>query len=279
MATPLPPLAAQGSDHARFERILRQQRRGRAHVLLWLAGLAMLYGFCFRVGGIDLARLVEGLPRLASWIGRAWPPNLEDLDAVLRGAAETVAIATLGTTLGAIVAVPLCLAAAHNLAPSPLVYWPARALLNGLRSIDTFVFALLFVAAVGLGPFSGILGLALHVSGSIAKLWSEEIEAADPRPIEAAAVTGASRLLVVRHALLPAVAPQLASAVLYMWEFNIRSSTVLGLVGAGGIGQQLKNAVDLLDFPRLATILGVVLVMVALADALSALVRRRLIDP
>ena len=271
---PLPP---REGDHARFERILAESRRHRASLWLWAAGLAVLYSFSLRGGGVDIGRLIDGMPRLAGWLAKAWPPNLEDLDAVLRGAAETVAIATLGTTLGALIAVPLCLAAAHNLSPTPLVYWPARALLNGLRAIDTFVFALLFVAAVGLGPFAGILGLGLHVAGSVAKLWSEEIEATDPRPIEAASVTGASRLLVVRYALLPAVAPQLASIVLYMWEFNIRSSTVLGLVGAGGIGQQLKNAVDLLDFARLATIILVILAMVAVADGLSALVRRRLV--
>jgi len=146
-----------------------------------------------------------------------------------------------------------------------------------LRSIDTFVFALLFVAAVGLGPFSGILGVSFHVAGSIAKLWSEEIEAVDPRPIEALTATGASRLLVWRYGLLPTIAPGLASVLLYMWEFNIRSSTVLGLVGAGGIGQQLKNAVDLLDFARVAPIIGVILLMVAFVDGLSAFVRRRLV--
>lgn len=271
---------APGSDtsagEARFARILAEQREGQGRLLLWAAALIVLYAVCLRFSGIDLGRLLAGLPRLATWLGRSWPPNLEDLDAVLRGAAETVAIATLGTTLGTVVAVPLTLAAARTITPSAIVYWPARAVLNMLRSIDTFVFALLFVAAVGLGPFSGILGVGLHVAGSIAKLWSEEIEAADPRPIEAATVTGASRLLVIRHALIPGVAPQLSSIVLYMWEFNIRSSTVLGLVGAGGIGQQLKNAVDLLDFPRLATILIVILVMVAAADVLSAHVRRRL---
>jgi len=271
---------APGSDtsagEARFARILAEQREGQGRLLLWAAALIVLYAVCLRFSGIDLGRLLAGLPRLATWLGRSWPPNLEDLDAVLRGAAETVAIATLGTTLGTVVAVPLTLAAARTITPSAIVYWPARAVLNMLRSIDTFVFALLFVAAVGLGPFSGILGVGLHVAGSIAKLWSEEIEAADPRPIEAATVTGASRLLVIRHALIPGVAPQLSSIVLYMWEFNIRSSTVLGLVGAGGIGQQLKNAVDLLDFPRLATILIVILVMVAAADVLSAHMRRRL---
>lgn len=262
----------------RYEHLLAEQKRGSGQRLAWIAGLLVLYAACLSASGIDLARLVDGVPRLATWLARSWPPDLTELDAVLRGAAETVAIATLGTTFGALVAVPLCLLAARNTTPSPLLYWPARAVLNGLRSIDTFVFALLFVAAVGLGPFAGILGVAFHVAGSIAKLWSEEIEAADPRPIEALAATGASRLLVMRYGLLPTVLPSLASVVLYMWEFNIRSSTVLGLVGAGGIGQQLKNAIDLLDFPSLLTILAVILTMVAIADALSAFVRRRLIE-
>lgn len=275
MSAPAPGSATSAGE-ARFARILDEQRKGQGRLLLWAAAMIVLYAVCLRFSGIDVGRLIAGLPRLATWIGKSWPPNLEDLDAVLRGAAETVAIATLGTTLGTIIAVPLTLASARTITPSAFVYWPARAILNVLRSIDTFVFALLFVAAVGLGPFSGILGVALHVAGSIAKLWSEEIEAADPRPIEAATVTGASRLLVIRHALLPGIAPQLSSIVLYLWEFNIRSSTVLGLVGAGGIGQQLKNAVDLLDFPRLATILIVILVMVAVADGMSAVVRRRL---
>ncbi len=275
MSAPAPGSATSAGE-ARFARILDEQRKGQGRLLLWAAAMIVLYAVCLRFSGIDMGRLIAGLPRLATWIGKSWPPNLEDLDAVLRGAAETVAIATLGTTLGTIIAVPLTLASARTITPSAFVYWPARAILNVLRSIDTFVFALLFVAAVGLGPFSGILGVALHVAGSIAKLWSEEIEAADPRPIEAATVTGASRLLVIRHALLPGIAPQLSSIVLYLWEFNIRSSTVLGLVGAGGIGQQLKNAVDLLDFPRLATILIVILVMVAVADGMSAVVRRRL---
>lgn len=262
----------------RYDHLIAAERQGSGRRLAWIAGLVVLYAACFSVSGIDIARLVDGVPRLLTWLGRSWPPDLTDLDAVLRGAGETVAIATLGTTFGALVAVPLCLLAARNTTPSPLLYWPARTVLNGLRSIDTFVFALLFVAAVGLGPFAGILGVAFHVAGSIAKLWSEEIEAADPRPIEALAATGGSRLLVMRYGLLPTVLPSLSSTVLYMWEFNIRSSTVLGLVGAGGIGQQLKNAVDLLDFPRLLTIIAVILAMVAVADAMSAFVRRRLIE-
>ena len=150
----------------------------------------VLYGFCLKVSEIDLGRLVSGLPRLAGYLAKSWQPNFEDFDAVLRGAGETIAIATLGTTLGAVLAVPLCLLGARNITPALTLYVPARAILNVLRSIDTFVFALLFVAAVGLGPFSGILGVAFHVAGSIAKLSSEEIEAVDPRPIEALTATG-----------------------------------------------------------------------------------------
>jgi len=262
----------------RIARLIAEERRGWGMKLATLVALLAVYWLCLRVSGIDLHRLAEGLPRLMTWLARSWPPNFEDLDSYVRGAAETFAIATLGTTLGALIAVPLCLAAARNVTPNSMLYYPARSILNVLRSIDTFVFALLFVAAVGLGPFSGILGVALHVAGSIGKLWSEDIEAADPRPIEALTATGASRLLVIRFGLLPTVAPGLASTVLYMWEFNIRSSTVLGLVGAGGIGQQLKNSVDLLDFPRVLAIVLVILVMVAVADAMSAAIRRRLVS-
>jgi phosphonate transport system permease protein len=138
------------------------------------------------------------------------------------------------------------------------------------------VFALLFVAAVGLGPFAGVLGVALHTWGSTAKLWAEVIENIQPGPLEAAAVTGASRLKVLSFALVPDVAPSMVSIGLFWWEFNVRASTVLGVVGAGGIGQELKNSMDLLDFPRLLTILVLILIMVTVIDQGSQWLRQRL---
>lgn len=272
-----PTAKGEPDDERRYRDILLAERRVSWRRFALAAILLAVYALCFVVADIEPARLIEGIPRLFGWLARSWPPNLTDLDAILRGAAETVAIATLGVTLGALFAVPLTVLAATNITPSRTLYGLARSILNVLRSIDTFVFALLFVAAVGLGPFSGILGVAFHAAGSIAKLWAEEIESVDPRPLEALTATGASRLLVLRYGLLPTVMPSLASTLLYMWEFNIRSSTVLGLVGAGGIGQQLKNAIDLLDFPSVLTIIAVILTMVAVCDALSALIRRRLI--
>jgi phosphonate transport system permease protein len=160
---------------------------------------------------------------------------------------------------------------------SPWAYYPARFLLNILRGIDAFIFALIFVAAVGLGPFAGVLGLALHSAGSIAKLWAETIETTEQGPIDAVTMSGGGQLKIIRHALLPDVLPGLSSTILYMWEFSVRASTILGVVGAGGIGQELKNSVDLLQFDRVLTILIIVLAMVSAIDAISAWLRRHLV--
>ncbi len=240
-----------------------------------LAG-ALLYALSLNVAEVSLARLLDGLPRLASWAAKAWPPDFSELVVLSYRAAETMAMATVGVSFGAAIALPLCLLGARNTAPSPWLYHPARLLLDMLRGIDSFVFALIFVAAVGLGPFAGVLGIALHSAGSIAKLWSEAIETAEPGPLEAAAMTGAGRLKVVVYALLPDVMPAFTSILLYMWEFNIRASTVLGIVGAGGIGQELKNSIDLLQFDRVLAILLIILAMVTTIDKLSAWLRRRL---
>jgi len=188
-----------------------------------------------------------------------------------------VAIAVIGTTLATVIALAVCVPAARNLTPSPWVRLPARLLLNTLRGIDSFVFALLFVAAVGLGPFAGMLGIAFHASGSIGKLFAEALEGLPPGPLEAAELTGASRLKTVSYALLPDAVPALASVALYMFEFNIRSSIVLGVVGAGGIGQQLKNSIELLDFPRLLTMVLVILAMVTFIDQASGRLRKAMV--
>jgi phosphonate transport system permease protein len=245
-------------------------------LLLWILA-ALLYLGLARIAELDLHRLAVGLPRLGGWVLRAWPPDVSEFPLLLRRAGETIAMATLGSTFGALLAAPLCIFAARNVSPDGWVYWPARLLLNLLRGIDSFVFALLFVAAVGLGPFAGVIGVALHSAGTIAKLWSETIETSEPGPLEAAAMTAASRIKLISFAILPDALPSLASIALYTWEFNLRSSTVLGLVGAGGIGQELKNAVDLLDFPRVATILLVIIVMVTAIDQASARLRRALL--
>lgn len=243
----------------------------------WIIGFLALQAACIWMVQPDLARLWAGLPRLAGWIAGGVPPDFSGFGDLMARAAETVAVATLGTTLAAALALPLALAAARPANPVPWLYHPVRTLLDALRGIDGFVFALILVAAVGLGPFAGMLGVALHSAGSLGKLWSEALEAADPAPMEAARSAGAGRAQAATVVLLPETLPQTASATLYVWEFNIRASTVLGLVGAGGIGQELKNAVDLLDFSRVLAILALIVAMTLAADRLSASLRARLL--
>jgi phosphonate transport system permease protein len=248
---------------------------GLRFVLILLAG-AVFYAACVWISDVNPQRLVEGIPRFLKWSARAWPPDFSDIDMLLRRAAETVGMATIGTTMGALLAAPVCFLAARTITPNPLIHYPARWFSNIFRGIDSFVFALIFVAAVGLGPFAGVLGIAFHSAGSIAKLWAEAIEAMEKGPVEAALLTGAGRLKIVMFVILPGTMPSLMSIILYFWEFNVRASTVLGIVGAGGIGQELKNSIDLLVFPRVFTVILIILAMVTAIDQLSAWLRSRL---
>lgn len=243
----------------------------------WIVLFVAVQAACIWVVQPDLARLWAGLPRLAGWIAGGFPLDFSGFEDIAQRAAETVALATLGTTVAAVLALPLALLASRPSCPWLPLYHPTRTLLDALRGVDGFIFALIFVAAVGLGPFAGMLGVALHSAGSLGKLWSEAWEAADRAPMEAARSAGAGRAQAAAVVLLPETLPQTASATLYVWEFNIRASTVLGLVGAGGIGQELKNAVDLLDFNRVLAILAVIVALTLAADRISAALRRRLL--
>jgi phosphonate transport system permease protein len=269
-------LTASVTEQGAYDALPQKKVTSRTTFLLLLTLGAAFYALCLHVAEVNFTRLWDGMPRLIGWIARSWPPDLSEIDVLAARGLETVAMATVGVSFGAIIAAPLCLLAARNIGASPLLAVPARSLLNVLRGIDSFVFALIFVAAVGLGPFAGVLGVALHTAGSIAKLWAEAIETTDAGPVEAARMSGAGKLKIFLHVQLPDSLPQLSSILLYMWEFNVRASTVLGVVGAGGIGQELKNSVDLLQFDRVLTILLVILVMVTVIDQLSAWLRRRL---
>jgi phosphonate transport system permease protein len=189
----------------------------------------------------------------------------------------TLRIATLGSLLAALLALPLSLLAARNLsAPAPLA-WLARGSLNVTRSIHTLVFGLVLVGIVGLGATAGILAIALHSMGSYGKLYAESIEALDMAAVDAVRATGAGPLQVFFNAVWPAVLPQWVSSHLYIWEYNIRDSTILGLIGAGGLGLLISEATSLFQWDRLATILLVVVALVMLFDALNQRIRQALL--
>ncbi len=244
----------------------------RAAVFVGLAALAWLAWDT----GADPVRLARGLPWMVDFARRMVPPDLRVLPAALAGAVTTLEIALLGTALAAVAALPLGFLSARNVAPAG-VFHAARVALNFFRSVDTLVYALVFVAAVGLGPFPGVLAVVAYTTTSLAKLYSEAIEGIDRGPVDAVAATGATRLQVLRFAVLPQVLPLFLSYVLYRLETNIRAATVLGFVGAGGIGFYLQTYLRAIDYPAASTALLVTVIMVMAVDTISSRLRRWLV--
>jgi phosphonate transport system permease protein len=226
--------------------------------------------------GSDPVRFARGVPWLIDFLRRMVPPDLAVLPSALKGAVTTVEIALLGTVVAAVVALPLGFLGARNVA-APRLFVPVRVALNFFRSVDTLVWALLFVAAVGLGAFPGVLAVVAYTTTSLAKLYSEAIEGIERGPVDAIVATGATRLQVLRFGVLPQVLPLFLSYVLYRLESNIRAATVLGFVGAGGIGFYLQTYLRMIDYPAASTVLLVTVVMVMVVDWISSRLRARLV--
>ena len=248
--------------------------RPRASAALFVAALVLAWVAWDT--GADPVRFARGVPWMLEFFRRMVPPDLSVLPAALAGAVTTVEIALLGTAVAAGAALPLGFLSARNVAP-PAVFYPARFLFNFFRSVDTLVYALIFVAAVGLGPFPGVLAVIAYTTMSLAKLYSEAIEGIDRGPVDAITATGATRLQVLRYGVLPQVLPLFLSYVLYRLETNIRAATVLGLVGAGGIGFYLQTYLRMIDYPAASTVLLVTVAMVMIVDAVSSRLRDRLV--
>lgn len=254
--------------------LLRRDLLMQNLTLLCVAALVVVFT---RESQIDIQKLATGIPRVLSWVPSMFPPDLRSFGEVLDHAFETLAMATIGTLIALVFAFPLGFLGARNTTPHPAIYHAVRVLFNVSRGTEILVFALIFVAAIGFGPFTGVLAIAFHMIGAIGKMFAEVIEPADKAPLEAVALTGASKIKVLRYALLPDVAPNLIAVSLYMWEYTVRTSTILGIVGAGGIGQTLKDTIDLLNFPKMITVLAVILAMVWMIDLLSDFLRRRVL--
>lgn len=187
---------------------------------------------------------------------------------------ETLMIAFWGTLLAVLMSAPLAFLSARNLTPHVWVYGAARAVVSLLRAVPELVSALFLVVAYGFGPVAGVLALTLHGAGFLGKFYAEDVEAADPKPQEALAATGANRLKVLRFAILPQVLPQYIGYTLYVLDRNFRMATVVGLVGAGGIGQELKGRFDMYNYHHVGTILVAMFAAVFLIDQISARLRR-----
>lgn len=234
-------------------------------ILLWSAGGV----------GFDFLKLGEGAVNMGEFVSRLFPPDFSKLGTVLALLLETLQMAIVGTVLGAVLSLFVAFAAASNISPKWL-YYPARWVMNVIRSVPDLVFALMFVSAVGLGPFAGILAMTLGSLGSIGKVFAEAMESVDRGPIVAMQAVGASRRQVIQYGVLPQAAPLLVSYTLLLFEGNVRGATILGLVGAGGIGLELTTAMRMYDYGHLSAIIICIIVLVTLIDQGSALIRRRI---
>lgn len=217
--------------------------------------------------------LIEGLGNIGALVSRMLPPNWNVWNQVLKLSLETIHIAIMATTLSVVLAFPLALLAAKNTAPNILCYHVVRNVLNFLRGVPELIFALLFVVAVGLGPFAGVLALATHTTGVLGKIFAEYIEEAKIGPQEAIISTGASKLQVILFGILPQVMPNILAMTFYRFEVNVRSATVLGFVGAGGIGFYLLTAMRLLNYNTAVTCIIAILIMVSVIDYIGSYIR------
>lgn len=274
----LPPRAATATDLAALR---RRHPRAFAPAGMWTPTGAAVLVVILAVTAvaiwrldISVARLGSGLVQIVGILGAMFPPTPgPHLAVFLHALAETLAIALLGTLGGAVLAAPLGFLAAKNVIPNVFAHFAVRRGLDTIRGVDVLIWALIFINVVGLGPFAGILAIAMSDTGSLAKLFSEAIENADRKPVDGVVSTGASPVLAVRYGLLPQVLPVMASQVLYYFESNTRSATIIGIVGAGGIGLHLAEQIRVLEWGKVAFLVLMILVTVAAIDAVSSRLR------
>lgn len=265
-----PVLAA--AERQRLERAFRMPR---TRFLIGLPVAALLLIWSFNGAQFNFVKLGEGAVNMGEFLSRLFPPDFSKLGTILALLLETFQMAVVGTVLGAVLSLFVAVCAASNIAPKWL-YYPTRWVMNIIRSVPDLVFALMFVSAVGLGPFAGILAMTLGSIGSIGKIFAEAMEQVDRGPVVAMQAVGASKRQVVQYGVLPQAAPLLTSYSLLLFEGNVRGATILGLVGAGGIGLELTTAMRMYDYGHLSAIIICIIVLVTAIDQGSALIRRRI---
>lgn len=259
VAVPRPPLSLR----------LRQAAIWSAILLL----LAWSYAPAEMVKALSLYSDWRNMAEFASAFIR---PNFHNWQTYAGEMIVTIQIAVWGTALAVLLGIPFAILSSANISPQWVVQ-PVRRLMDSFRAINEIVFALMFVVAVGLGPFAGVMALFVHNTGVIAKLFSEAVEAIDPRPVEGIRATGAHKLQEVIFGVVPQVIPLWSSLTLYRFETNVRSATVLGIIGAGGIGQSLFENIRSFQYAETATIIIIVVVSVMVLDLISARLRKMLV--
>lgn len=262
-------------DYRERERLEKAFSVPRKRFLLGtLVGVAL---FIWSADGaqFDFLKLGDGAANMGQFISRMFPPDFSDFPNFSLLLVETLQMAIVGTVLGAGLSLFMAFGAASNIAPTWL-YYPCRWAMNVIRSLPDLVIALMFVSAVGLGPFAGILAMTVGSIGSIGKIFAEAMEAVDRGPIVAMESVGASKRQIIQYAILPQALPMLTSYTLLLFEGNVRGATILGLVGAGGIGLELTTAMNRYEYEHLGAMVLCIIILVTVIDQLSALIRKKI---
>jgi phosphonate transport system permease protein len=259
---------------ARYPAVFQPSWSSRLSMPLVIAGALALLVYGLVALEFSPARMLTGLHQLGWFALLMMPPDPgTSLPTYLAAMGETLSIALLGTTLAAVFALPVSLLAARNIVPSNIFRFPVRRFLDSIRGIDTLIWALVWINVVGLGPFAGVLAIAVSDFGAFGKLFSEAIEGADKKQVEGVRAAGGTALHEIRFGLLPQVLPVIAGQVLYFIESNTRSATIIGIVGAGGIGLQLAEQIRVLEWQRVSFLILMILVAVAAIDWISSRLR------
>ena len=239
-------------------------------------GFALIAAFMLARLGIRWDYVADAPAQIGDLLGRMFPPEWSHTRALLGPLVQTIDIATLGTAVAVVLSLPVAILAAVNTTPNRITYALARFVMVVSRSIDTLIWALVFIIVVGPGSLAGVLAVAVRSIGFVSKLLAEGIEEIDRGQVEAVTATGATRMQTLLYAIVPQVKPVFAGICLFRWDINVRESTVLGLVGAGGIGFALNEAILGLEWSRVGMILVVILGVVVASEAASAALRKRL---
>ena len=253
----------------------RHQGHGRWMRYLSLLVSAMIVYWAVRDVDIFWPWVWDAPNQIGNLGARMWPPDPTGLSLIINALLETVHIATLATLLTIFVALPVSYIAAQNTTPNKAFLWFGRLILVSSRSVNTIIWALLFVAILGPGVLAGIFAIMFRSIGFVGKLMGEAIEEIDQRPVEAMQATGASKLKTIVYGIIPQVMPAFFAIIILRWDINIRESTVLGLVGAGGIGVILQGAIDTFAWATVATILIAIIALVLIGEAVTSLLRSR----
>lgn len=259
----------------KLHQLSAQRKNQGLTYLVWL-GVACIMAWAWQGAEIRPLALIRDAANMRTFAADFFPPDFRDWRLYLREMVVTLHIALWGTALAIVAAVPMGLLSAANVAPV-WIYQPVRRLMDACRATNEMVFAMLFIVAVGLGPFAGVLALFVHTTGTLSKLFSEAVEAIDPRPVEGIRATGAHKLAEIAYGVIPQVMPLWLSYSLYRFESNVRSASVVGMVGAGGIGVILFEVIRSFEYAQTCAVLLMLIVTVSFIDLISSWLRQRFI--